>query len=284
MTATPASGTYAMVDPAHVAEVGPAAAILFARILWRSQREGSWRATRSQLSQETGLSAAMLRTAVEVLRTREWVTTARTSAEDATLVWTPICAGQPDMVDSTPPPAESAPPPLRDSPHPPAESAISSLETDRDLTTPPNTPHEPDLFTGPTAPAPPALSVVPDLDAEFVRFWVLYPRKVAKPVALKSYKRARLDTPVEDIAHGLRAQLPELLARERAHVPHPSTWLNQRRWEDAPEDASTSSAPRHTGRRNVFADPAMGGPTADVMAAFNAHLTAPTRPELETRR
>ncbi len=31
---------------------------------------------------------------------------------------------------------------------------------------------------------------------------------------------------------GLRAQLPELLAREPSHRPYPATWLNGKRWED----------------------------------------------------
>lgn len=126
MTALPGSGSFAMVDPTHVAAMGPAAAILYARILWRSEASGEWPASRRMLQQETGLSAPMLRTAVQVLRDHEWVTTRRMSPEDATLVWTPVYAGQADI-------AESATPPLRNPPHPPAESAISSLETGKTL-------------------------------------------------------------------------------------------------------------------------------------------------------
>lgn len=283
MTALPPSGSFAMVDPAHVAELGPAAAILFARILWRSDPAGTWRATRAMLVQETGLSPAMLRTAVQVLRDREWVTTERCSAEDATLVWSPVCAGRPDIAESAPPHvAESAPPSSGIRTTPPAESAISSIETGKDLTTPPKPPTEPDLFETPLA-APPALRVVPDLDAEFVGFWELYPRKVAKPVALKAYRKARQNTPVEAIAAGLRSQLPDFLRREKAHVPHPATWLNQQRWADSADDARTTTT-GHTGRRNVFADPALGGPGAEAMAAFTAHLQRPTRPALESPR
>lgn len=115
-----------MVDPTHVAAVGPAAAILYARILWRSQEDGEWVATRATLAAETGLTPHMIRTAVQVLRDHEWVQTRRVSADDATLVWRPIHAGQADMVDSTPPPGEIH--------HtPPVDSTISSYETDREL-------------------------------------------------------------------------------------------------------------------------------------------------------
>lgn len=134
MTALPASGSFTMVDPTHVAEVGAAAALLYARIVWRSEQgPGSWRATRRQIRDETGLSEAVLRAAVAVLRDHEWIETERTSAEDATLIWRPLppCDQQKD--DLTPPRAESSPPPARTTPTPPAESAISSLETGKDL-------------------------------------------------------------------------------------------------------------------------------------------------------
>lgn len=74
--------------------------------------------------------------------------------------------------------------------------------------------------------------------AEFDRFWELYPRKVAKQAALRSYRSARKHTPVEAIAAGLRAQLPDLTTRERHLVPHPATWLNQHRWADDPAHAA----------------------------------------------
>ena len=161
VTAVPPSGCFAMVDTAHVAEVGPAAALLFARIVWRCERTGSWRATRRELASETGLTEAMLRTAVQVLRDREWVTTERTSAEDATLVWRPLCARPHQHIDdSAPPPAESAPPPVVNPPDPPADSAMSSTETVETSTT---------THAGGVEDAPPAaLFAVPDPQPEAV--------------------------------------------------------------------------------------------------------------------
>lgn len=98
MTAPAFTGAFTMVDPEHVRLVGPAAAILFARICWRAEHnDGSWRATRDDLRRETGLSMDMIRTAVKALRDQEWLTTERAGATDAALVWTPVLPGQADM-------------------------------------------------------------------------------------------------------------------------------------------------------------------------------------------
>ena len=147
MTALPASGTFAMVDPEHVAAVGPAAAILFARLTWRAQKTGEWRATRSEIAAETGLSLAMIRTAVEVLRRHQWIETRRTSTLDSTLIWTPILPGQPERLDPQSRDSGSSTPPL-------AESAIPSYETDRDNppSSPPWTPEDPPVDAGRTPP------------------------------------------------------------------------------------------------------------------------------------
>jgi hypothetical protein len=89
-----------------------------------------------------------------------------------------------------------------------------------------------------------------ELDAEFARFWELYPRKTGKKAARTAYGRARRDATVQQIATGLRAQLPSMRERveagEAQYVPHPTTWLNQGRWDD--------EVRRETGPRNVHAD------------------------------
>jgi hypothetical protein len=129
VTALPSSGTFAMVDPSHVAAVGPAAAILFARIAWRAKDAGEWRATRGELAGETGLTAAMIRTAVDVLREHGWVATRRTSTLDSTLIWEPVFAGQAQRLIPLSRDGEISIPPL-------AESAIPSIETGKTISTP----------------------------------------------------------------------------------------------------------------------------------------------------
>lgn len=129
MTALPSSGSFAMVDPSHVAEVGPAAAILYARVLWRTQAGGGWRASRATLSQETGLSDDMIRGALRVLREQQWLTGERASTQDATMVWRPVFAGHVDMGKS---PTSSGENPQIDQ----GKSTMSSIETDKTTTLP----------------------------------------------------------------------------------------------------------------------------------------------------
>lgn len=74
----------------------------------------------------------------------------------------------------------------------------------------------------------------------FDDFWQAYPRKVAKPRALKAWRASSKDRPT----------LPELLAAIEKHkasrkwqdpqfIPHPATWLNDHRWQDAPLPATS---------------------------------------------
>lgn len=224
MTAPAFTGAFTMVDPVHVAEVGAAAAILFARICWRAERSGgSWYATRRTLALETGLTDGTLRGAVQALRDRDWITTERAAEDDATLVWTPVLAGHADIANPAGGGANLAGPPLQNPPSPPIRQVKD---------TPPS-PSGGGLFDVPEP--PPAAAKGPseaDLDAEFDRFWSLYPRRTGKKAARAAYGRARRTTDVRDIATGLRRQLPALQATEARFVPHPSTWLNQGRWED----------------------------------------------------
>lgn len=69
--------------------------------------------------------------------------------------------------------------------------------------------------------------------SDFDRFWSVYPRRVAKKAARAAFEKAQrdLDWP------GIEAVL-EAVDAYRNHKPdycdycHPSTWLNQGRWDD----------------------------------------------------
>jgi len=75
----------------------------------------------------------------------------------------------------------------------------------------------------------------------FDLFWKAYPRKTGKAPALASWEK-RCPKTVEEcqpmfdwIDAGLAACIAgEWKDREDRFVPHASTWLNQRRWEDVP--------------------------------------------------
>ena len=63
----------------------------------------------------------------------------------------------------------------------------------------------------------------------FKDFWDAYPRKTAKGSAEKAWAKAILRTSGSEIIHIVkRVKWPD----DPEFVPHPSTWLNQRRWED----------------------------------------------------
>jgi hypothetical protein len=68
--------------------------------------------------------------------------------------------------------------------------------------------------------------------AEFEQFWSEYPRKTAKGGAEKAWLKAIGQTDAETILAGLRSAK---FSSDPQYVPHPATWLNQRRWEDGPQ-------------------------------------------------
>lgn len=69
----------------------------------------------------------------------------------------------------------------------------------------------------------------------FDTFWQLYPRKVGKVKAQQSWKKINPDD--ELTAKICRAVIqqkysPQWTKDNGQFIPHPTTWLNQRRWED----------------------------------------------------
>jgi hypothetical protein len=90
---------------------------------------------------------------------------------------------------------------------------------------------------GQEPPLPPkgGVAKVDDTDADFDAFYTRYPRKVGKPAAKRAYRTARKKADAETIAAGLSAWMPYWQAKNDMElVPHPSTWLNQERWNDIP--------------------------------------------------
>jgi uncharacterized protein YdaU (DUF1376 family) len=62
-------------------------------------------------------------------------------------------------------------------------------------------------------------------------FWKQYPRKVAKPNALKAWLKIKPDDVVlKKMLDAINQQ--QLPSKEIQFVPHPASWLNANRWED----------------------------------------------------
>jgi uncharacterized protein YdaU (DUF1376 family) len=69
-----------------------------------------------------------------------------------------------------------------------------------------------------------------DID-RFELFWKQYPRKIAKPNALKAWLKIKPnDTLSQKMIDAVKQQ--KLSDREIQFVPHAATWLNGNRWED----------------------------------------------------
>src|SRR5699024_9922289 len=74
-------------------------------------------------------------------------------------------------------------------------------------------------------------------DALFEDFWNVYPRKVAKKEARKRFAKAVKDgTDPSTIIAGAKTYAASVVGKERKYIAHPTTWLNQGRWEDEAEE------------------------------------------------
>jgi len=69
----------------------------------------------------------------------------------------------------------------------------------------------------------------------FATFWAAYPKKVKKAVALKSFEKLK---PSDDLLKTMLDSLEKFKQTDQwqknngQFIPDPSSWLNQRRWED----------------------------------------------------
>lgn len=61
-------------------------------------------------------------------------------------------------------------------------------------------------------------------------FWTEYPNKTAKQAAIKAWSKLKLnETLFNQIIDALKKQKPHF---KTGFIPHPATWLNNKRWED----------------------------------------------------
>ena len=76
----------------------------------------------------------------------------------------------------------------------------------------------------------------------FDRFWDAYPRHVNKQGAAKAFERAKIDDQIiDEIITAIEKQKKsdQWTKDNGQFIPHPATWLNQRRWEDEITPART---------------------------------------------
>lgn len=72
----------------------------------------------------------------------------------------------------------------------------------------------------------------------FADFWSAYPRKVGKGAAERAFRKSKIGkTLLPNVLKAIeRARSTEQWRKDGGQfIPHPATWLNERRWEDEPE-------------------------------------------------
>lgn len=70
-------------------------------------------------------------------------------------------------------------------------------------------------------------------DASFATFWEHYPRKAGKPKAESAFNRLSKLDKFNAIQGAIYQMQHNPQWRDQTLIPHPSTFINQRRWEDA---------------------------------------------------
>ena len=72
---------------------------------------------------------------------------------------------------------------------------------------------------------------------DFLRYWDAYPRKTGKGEAWKSWQVKTRKVPTDVIIESVeRHKKGKWKGQDPKYIPLPATWLNQRRWEDDPDE------------------------------------------------
>lgn len=72
----------------------------------------------------------------------------------------------------------------------------------------------------------------------FGAWWEIYPRKVSKQAAAKAWKaRTKAKDLPDDLVEITQRFAASVAGKDPEFIPHPATWLNQKRWEDVPTSA-----------------------------------------------
>lgn len=89
----------------------------------------------------------------------------------------------------------------------------------------------------------------------FDSFWKAYPKKVAKQTALKAWKGAKADRIAEKIIEDVKRRCEtEWKGQDVQYIPHPTTYLHQRRWEDETPPQEHKGAQWHEPKKNPALD------------------------------
>ena len=152
--------------------------------------------------------------------------------------------------------------------------SVTRNVTDNVTSPPPLAPAPPD----PPTPPPPRLEIPPRAKGPdgkpvgFARWWEAYPNKVGKQAAERAYAAACRKIGGPDPPAVLLDGLKRALASgvwDEGFIPHPTTWLNQGRWDDEPAPrTSTRKAHERPDPRQTDRDDALRAHLAGAHAAL----------------
>lgn len=110
--------------------------------------------------------------------------------------------------------------------------------------------NQPPQTTEPKTPAP--SSAAPPSPAGFDEFWQQYPAKVAKPAALKAWRKLKPGQALQDaIAKDIAIRKENDRKWVDGFVPNPATYLNQERWNDDIQPLKQQSKPMSKHDQNM---------------------------------
>jgi hypothetical protein len=215
------------------------AALVLQRIAWRCERDGEWKASHEDIQQETRLSERKVKTALKVLRDRGFLASRRSSAYDATMVWSV-------RLDTD-------------------ETSVS--ESDETSVSPSSKTGETDPMTAFTLLPQDIVKAQRVTKAKAIRgyafdeWWAIVPKKVAKGAAERAYRTALTKTTHDVLMKATRDLIGWNALGPRQYIPNPATWLNGERWNDEVVPESKAQKPRDLSAawiKQDFSDPFAG--------------------------
>jgi len=107
---------------------------------------------------------------------------------------------------------------------------------------------------------------IPPISPPFAEFWTKYPRKVAKSKAAAAWRLLKQSE--RDAAFAALPSWP--FQPDPQFQPHAATWLRQRRWEDEPDTAPTTTTRSNGNGRTNGTGHRGQRTTADILDDANA--------------
>lgn len=81
---------------------------------------------------------------------------------------------------------------------------------------------------------------IKEKERAFEAFWDAYPRKVGRKAAVKAFEKSLADVEPDQLIASAKAYAQSCSGSEPRFIAHPTTWLNQGRWD---EFAASSTTP-----------------------------------------